>query len=331
MINEPYKVSILVPIYGVEKYIERCARSLFGQTYKNIEYVFVDDCTPDRSIEVLLKVLDEFPNRKSRVKIVHHEKNKGLSGARHTAIDNATGDFVLHVDSDDWINNDTVEKLVNEQISTDADIVSGNAITECGPKIFFNVPPILNPHKMIISYLSSDNAHQVWGRLIKRELYKHVDAPIVGIDNGEDTQTMPMLFYYSNKLANVQESLYHYFLGNESSLTHKNNNINSKFEIQLIQSSLIVLDFFKGKDLEVEKQANLYLAFRIWGSLKRSAIVRNKKLFDEVLGYKNKVEGNPFKSVLGKYGRLKYSLSQHYNIFGIILNVKTALKKFISK
>ena len=72
------KVSILVPVYGVEKYIERCARSLFEQTYDNIEYIFVDDCTKDRSIEILQKVLEDYPNRKNQVKILHHEKNTSV-------------------------------------------------------------------------------------------------------------------------------------------------------------------------------------------------------------------------------------------------------------
>jgi glycosyltransferase involved in cell wall biosynthesis len=91
-----YKVSILVPVYGVENYIERCARSLFEQTYENIEFVFVDDCSPDNSIQELEKIIKNYPNRKGQIKIIHHEKNIGLSGARHTAINNATGDFVIH-------------------------------------------------------------------------------------------------------------------------------------------------------------------------------------------------------------------------------------------
>ena len=78
---ENKKVSILVPVYGVEKYIERCVRSLFEQTYENIEYVFVDDCTKDKSIEILNSVLAEYPNRKKQAKILHHDKNRGLSHA----------------------------------------------------------------------------------------------------------------------------------------------------------------------------------------------------------------------------------------------------------
>lgn len=65
------KISLLIPVYGVEKYIERCARSLFGQTYQNIEYIFVDDCTKDSSIAVLKKVLDDYPFRKEQVTIMY--------------------------------------------------------------------------------------------------------------------------------------------------------------------------------------------------------------------------------------------------------------------
>ena len=98
------KVSVCSPVYGVEKYIERCARSLFDQTMKNdIEFIFVDDCTPDRSIEVLEAILSEYPERRSQVKIVRHSHNKGLTGARNTALKEASGEYIIHCDSDDWV------------------------------------------------------------------------------------------------------------------------------------------------------------------------------------------------------------------------------------
>ena len=69
------KVSVIIPIYKVEAYIERCARSLFEQTLKDIEYIFVNDCTPDRSVEVLKNVIEEYPDRKSQIRILHHKDN----------------------------------------------------------------------------------------------------------------------------------------------------------------------------------------------------------------------------------------------------------------
>ena len=116
MQNTQPVVSILVPIYGVEKYIARCVESLFGQTYDNIDYVFVDDCTPDNSITVLKNVLSNYPNRKDSVRIIRHKKNQGLAVTRNTAVAVAKGEFLMHVDSDDWIELNTVELCVKKMI-----------------------------------------------------------------------------------------------------------------------------------------------------------------------------------------------------------------------
>ena len=102
------KVSICIPIYEVERFIERCARSLFTQSYQNIEYIFVNDCTPDHSIDVLQEVLKEYPNRAKFVNIVSHNINRGLAAARQTAIRHATGDYMFHLDSDDYLEHDAI-------------------------------------------------------------------------------------------------------------------------------------------------------------------------------------------------------------------------------
>ena len=97
------KVSIIIPVYGVEKYIERCARSLFEQTLDDIEYLFIDDCTPDKSVEILKRVLEEYPHRKSQVVIHRMEQNSGQAKVREWGMQNATGEYVIHCDSDDWV------------------------------------------------------------------------------------------------------------------------------------------------------------------------------------------------------------------------------------
>ena len=119
------KVSILVPFYKVEKYVGRCVESLFAQTYQNIEYVFVNDCTKDRSVEILQQTIDRFPERKSQVILIQHEHNKGLGGARHTAFAASRGRYIMHVDGDDLLPLDAVEKLVKAAEKSGADIVDG--------------------------------------------------------------------------------------------------------------------------------------------------------------------------------------------------------------
>ena len=97
------KVSVIIPVYGVEKYIEKCARSLFEQTLDDIEYLFVDDCTPDKSVDILKHILEEYPHRKSQVVIHRMEQNSGQAVVREWGVKNAKGDFIIHCDSDDWV------------------------------------------------------------------------------------------------------------------------------------------------------------------------------------------------------------------------------------
>ena len=106
------KVSVLVPVYGVERYIGQCAESLMEQTYKDVEYIFVNDCTRDDSIGRLNQVLERYPERRIQVRIINHEKNMGLGMARQSGLNAATGDAVVNVDSDDYVAREMIEKLV---------------------------------------------------------------------------------------------------------------------------------------------------------------------------------------------------------------------------
>ena len=124
------KVSILVPIYNVSTYIEKCANSLFSQTFTDIEYIFVNDATPDDSIEKLQKVIEKYPNRKENITIIQHAENRGLAVARNTAKYAANGDYVLVVDSDDYIEEQMVEILYKKAITDNADIVISDIFIE---------------------------------------------------------------------------------------------------------------------------------------------------------------------------------------------------------
>lgn len=127
--NQLPLVSIIVPVYGVENYIEKCACSVFTQTYGNLEIIFVDDCTPDNSINVLRKIMEMYPERKNQVKILRHDYNRGLSAARNTGIDAATGTYIYFLDSDDAITEDCVEILEENISHGDCDFVIGGIKT----------------------------------------------------------------------------------------------------------------------------------------------------------------------------------------------------------
>lgn len=117
------KVTVVIPVYGVEKYIEKCVRSLMEQTLTDVEYIFINDCTPDRSITILKKVVDQFSLRKPNVRIINNVKNQGQAKSRRAGIMAATGEYVIHCDPDDWVEPTWLETLYNEAQKFDADIV----------------------------------------------------------------------------------------------------------------------------------------------------------------------------------------------------------------
>lgn len=117
------KVSICIPVYNVEKYIGRCARSLFDQTLDDIEYIFVNDCSPDRSMSVLERVIKEYPKRKPQIQIINHNTNQGSAAARNSCLSVATGEYIGWCDSDDWVEPQMYEKMYEKGVAEKADIV----------------------------------------------------------------------------------------------------------------------------------------------------------------------------------------------------------------
>lgn len=128
------KVSVCVPIYNTEKYIEKCTRSLFNQTLDDIEYVFVDDCSPDNSIEILENIIKEYPHRKDSIRIIRHEKNQGHAGAFKTLLMNASGKYIITCDSDDWVEPNIYERLYTKAVETGADVVGCGHYVELSDK-----------------------------------------------------------------------------------------------------------------------------------------------------------------------------------------------------
>ena len=117
------KVSIVVPVYKVEAYIEQFVRSLFEQTLEDLEFIFVDDASPDESVAIIKRVLDEYPQRKGQVKFIRHEHNMDLPQTRKDGLNAATGEYLIYVDSDDWVEPNYAELLYTKAQETNADIV----------------------------------------------------------------------------------------------------------------------------------------------------------------------------------------------------------------
>lgn len=238
------KVSLLIPVYGVEKYIEQCAVSLFEQTYKDIEYIFVDDCTPDFSISVLNNVIERYPERRNSVTILHHTKNLGLAQARNTALEAATGDFVLNVDSDDYLELKTVEKLCEIACGENADVVVfGSFTVYLNNKISrLNTYNYTTKEAYIKSLLEKKNSSCVWGKFIARNLYiKTGIRAIPGLNQGEDYAVIPRLLYYADRIVMIEDCLYNYVQYNNEAYTKS---FHKKHILDLLLADKTLSDFF---------------------------------------------------------------------------------------
>lgn len=117
------KVSVIIPVYKAEVFIEKCCRTLFNQTLEDIEYVFVNDCSPDDSIQIIQRTLSEFPHRNSQVKIYSNPENLGVKKTREKGIALATGEYLIHCDSDDWIDLNMYETMYHTAKKDNADLV----------------------------------------------------------------------------------------------------------------------------------------------------------------------------------------------------------------
>lgn len=255
--NEPYKVSICVPIYGVEKYIRRCVKSLFEQTYKNIEYIFVNDCTKDNSIKILYNELDNYPKRKPQVHIINHQLNKGLGEARNTAVASCTAPFIVHVDSDDWLDTTCIQRCVEHQLETDADIISfGICQVYEKKRIECIIPNYATSKELILALIKHIIPNSIWGRFIRRSLYiKNQISVTKGINMAEDLNVIPRLVYFAKKISAIPQILYFYECRNAKSYTAS---IFSEDNFQQRLTTLYILKkFFKDKDHDYDKAIKL--------------------------------------------------------------------------
>ena len=199
-------VSIIVPIYNIEGYIRECVGSILAQTYPDFELILVDDGSPDNCG----RICDEYAEKDVRIKVIHKE-NGGLTSARNAGLSVAKGDWIMHVDGDDWIEPDMIESLIEAAKATEADLVFGD---------FMKYGPYAGNHKLptwsidkkdtmsrYIAYMMTT----IWGSIAKRSLYtEHSLKSPDGVRYCEDFHLIVRLCHFAKKIVNVHRPFYHY-------------------------------------------------------------------------------------------------------------------------
>jgi glycosyltransferase involved in cell wall biosynthesis len=243
MMDKPL-VSVVVPVYGVENFIETCARSLLAQTYPFVEFVFVDDGSPDRSVPVLRQVLEEFPDRDCRIV---SKKNEGQALARKFGISLSRGMYILQVDSDDYIEPDCVEKLVAEALREGADLVVFDVVKEWGGgrrHLSADKDSSFVSPERFVKDLYSYKAHgYVVNKFCARELCENLFYPRHPMH--EDIIFCTQVVSRVRKMVHLKEPLYHYVRTRGTASTRVPKKVRRSFSARNMMDTCL---YFHGKE-----------------------------------------------------------------------------------
>jgi glycosyltransferase involved in cell wall biosynthesis len=244
------KVSIIVPVYNVEKYINRCFNSIICQSYTNIECIFIDDCSPDNSYQILRQRINEYQGN-IYFNVIRHSKNKGLSGARNTGTLASTGDYIYYLDSDDEITNNCIEILVNlANKYPGVEIIQGNTKTIPQPKSDWrnirlkNFPEFVNNKLWIKKHCLIEPKIPVnaWNKLIKKNFLTENNLFFLEKIVHEDVHWM---FYVAKKIKSIsftEKYCYFHYIVQGSIMQTVNNEKSIKSMLYIIKNFSLNID-----------------------------------------------------------------------------------------
>lgn len=254
------KVSVIMPVFNAEKYIERSIRSLMLQTFDEVEYIIVDDCSTDDSINIVRKVIAEYPNKLTDVQVLTHSYNQGSAAARSTGLNAAIGDYTIQMDSDDYCEPTMLEELYSIAKKDDADIVICDYYIDYSKKQIKKSLNIPQDGKECMTLLLTGGLQGfLWNKLIKRNLYTDNKLSFVsGLNMWEDLTITIQLCFYAKKVAYLPQAFYHYNQSNVGALSKKL----SIQSLKNIEQSVIITDAFLQKYLNKE-YSNIILYYKL--------------------------------------------------------------------
>ena len=233
------KLSIIIPVYNTEQYLEKCLNSVLRQTYKDLEIILVNDCSTDNSMNIIGKYI----KKDNRIKVISHEKNKGLFQARLTGAQIATGDYIAFLDSDDYISIDFYRTLISNAIENNSDIVWGNTVLEYddGRKIIYNLFEAkfdkLLGEECIDEYFKQEGLcfawHTIWNKIYSKNIWdkasKHYSDINEHLIMTEDFAFSTVLYYYAKQVTKVENDAI-FYCKHEKTSTDVNNISLKKFK-----------------------------------------------------------------------------------------------------
>lgn len=288
------KVSVIVPVYNVEKYLKRCLDSLINQTLSDIDIICINDGSKDSS----LQILDQYAQKDSRI-VIYNQENSGLSVARNTGLEHASGEYIGFVDSDDWVDLDFYEKLYNSAKNNNADIAVADFIREHPNK----KPKRLKLKEEKIYTTPEDKfmickVHRegcVWNKIYRTEFIKSINLKFVPKMYYEDRDFTIRSLYFSKKLVTTPNTYYRYFVNPKSIVNKRRNYIQDEHYILVRQQ---VLQFIKEHNIKVPDglyKAEIY-RYKLFGktlfTIKESINSKYIFLFGKIKIFKMRLKNN---------------------------------------
>lgn len=244
--SENPKVSVIVPVYNVERYLENCLNTLVNQTLKDIEIICINDGSKDNSFDIL----KEFASKDERIKIIN-KKNEGLSAARNDGLKAAKGEYIGYVDSDDWVSQDFYEKLYVAAKSNNCEIAAGN-IMRCGNKIEkykvnYKSEAVITDNIEKLKAVKIPKYNYVWNKIYKRESLINLNLPFPAGRFYEDMGWSIKVVYNLNGLVTVPDCAYFYRRNEYSIVSTKS----PKHTADCLKSEEEMIEFAEEKNLDI--------------------------------------------------------------------------------
>ena len=218
---ESMTVSVIIPVYNASATLGGCLDSLNRQTIQRFELLFIDDSSTDRSLDILMSYAEQYSTGDFVVKVLRHERNRGVAAARNTGLEYATGEYVYYVDADDFIEPDTLECLLKEAQEKELDIVGHEwFLTFKSDERYMKQPLFVTPDEALRQMMCGVMRWNLWLFLVRRSLYVENNIRFIeGMNMGEDMMVMMKLFACAKRVAIINRAFYHYGQSNSGSLT----------------------------------------------------------------------------------------------------------------
>ena len=288
---EEEKVSILVAIYNVEKFVEKCISSIVNQTYENIEIILVDDCSKDQSGAIC----DAFARQDSRIRVFHLERNSKLPAVRNTGLDNATGDYIVFVDGDDWLAEDYVEYMLSLMHESKADIAfSRNHFTTRDDKqIAEDYVEIWSPEKATAEVLFPHLTVGAWNKIYRRNFIEEHHLRFKDLFTAEGFRFVTDATQRANHIVVGARKVYWYRLNNAGSATTKpdvRQGTQSLYALEGIERDLLIRTDYVMSGIREHYWNNYFYTLRL--ILATNSRRENRELYQNCIRYlhKNKWE-----------------------------------------